>query len=68
VACIPVIDEASCLAHGDCEVLAPEVFRVEEVASVIGTAPFEQLLSIAQACPASAISLLDEATGEQLYP
>ena len=36
---IPVIDESACLAHSDCEVLAPDVFHVEDVASVIGTAP-----------------------------
>jgi ferredoxin len=68
MACIPVIDEASCLAHGDCEALAPDVFRVGDVATVIGTAPLEQLVSIAEACPSSAISLLDAQTGEQLYP
>jgi ferredoxin len=68
MACIPVIDDASCLAHGDCEALAPDVFRIEDVATVIGTAPLEQLVSIAEACPASAISVIDDATGEQLYP
>ncbi len=65
---IPVIDESACLAHSDCEVLAPDVFHVEDVASVIGTAPLEQLVSIAEACPASAISVIDQETGEQAYP
>jgi ferredoxin len=64
----PVIDESACLAHGDCEQLAPDVFRVEDVARVIGTAPLEQLVSIAEACPAGAISVIDEATGETVYP
>ena len=48
-----MIDEWACLAHGDCEELAPDVFRVEDVATVIGTAPAEQLISIAEACPAA---------------
>lgn len=68
MACIPVIDESACLAHGDCEALAPDVFRVDDVATVIGTAPREQLLAAAEACPAGAISVIDEETGEQLYP
>lgn len=65
---LPVIDESACLAHGDCEELAPNVFRVEDVATVIGTAPQEQLVSIAEACPASAISVIDTETGERIYP
>jgi ferredoxin len=65
---LPVIDESSCLAHGDCEELAPDVFRVEDVATIIGTAPREQLIEIGEACPASAISVIDTETGEQVYP
>lgn len=65
---LPVIDESACLAHGDCEELAPDVFRVEDLATVIGTAPREQLLAIAEACPASAISVIDDETGERIYP
>jgi ferredoxin len=68
MACIAVIDDSACLAHGDCEALAPDVFRVEDVAKVIGTAPRDRLLAVAEACPASAIAVLDEETGEQLYP
>ncbi len=34
---VPQIDEGVCLAHGDCAVVAPDVFRVDEVAEVIGT-------------------------------
>ncbi len=66
--CLPVIDESACLAHGDCEELAPDVFRVEDTATVIGAGPPEQLIPIAQACPASAIALIDQDTGEQIYP
>ena len=33
------IDETACAAHGDCEAIAPEVFRVGDTAVVIGTGP-----------------------------
>ena len=66
--CRPIIDEYSCLAHGDCEELAPQVFRVDDTATVIGCAPAEQLIAIAEACPASAIRVVDDATGAQIYP
>jgi ferredoxin len=62
------IDEAACAAHGDCEHVAPEVFRVDDVAVVIGTAPIDRLMEAADACPSTAIAVIDEATGEQLYP
>ena len=66
--CRAVIDESACLAHGDCQELAPHVFRVEEVATIVGTAPAEQLISIAEECPAGAISVVDGASGERIYP
>jgi len=43
------------------------VFRVDDVATVIGTAPLEQLLSIAESCPAAAISVIDTQSGERVY-
>jgi ferredoxin len=68
MAAIPVIDEGACIAHGECEELAPEAFRVEDAAVVIGTAPLERLIEIAESCPTSAIGVIDEETGERLYP
>jgi ferredoxin len=65
---VPVIDHAACLAHGDCEQLAPEVFRLGETAEVVGQAPVELLVKVASACPSGAISVIDDASGEQLYP
>ena len=65
---IPYIDEGGCAAHGDCVDIAPQVFRLDDVAVVIGTGPDELLLEAAQACPSVAIILTDEATGEQVYP
>ncbi len=68
MAYLPVIDQSACLAHGDCAELAPDVFRVEDVAIVIASAPPEQLVSVAESCPSSAISVIEETTGEQIYP
>ena len=45
------IDDGACAAHGDCVDLAPEVFVLEDVARVIGSAPDEILLAVAEACP-----------------
>jgi ferredoxin len=62
------IDEAACAAHGDCEHVAPEVFRVDDVAVVIGTAPPDRLVEAAASCPSTAIAVIDEETGQQIYP
>jgi ferredoxin len=62
------IDDDACAAHGDCEQVAPQVFRLEDVAVVIGTAPPDVLVDAAASCPSTAIALIDEQTGQQLYP
>ena len=62
------IDEAACAGHGDCEHVAPEVFRVDDIAVVIGTAPVDRLVEAASACPSAAIAVIDEDSGEQIYP
>jgi len=62
------IDEGACAAHGDCEAIAPEVFRLEEIAVVIGTGPEDLVLEAATACPAVAIRVTDRDTGKQIYP
>lgn len=62
------IDEHACAAHGDCVDIAPTAFALEDTAVVVGHAPYEQLLAAAQACPAVAITLVDEQTGKQLFP
>jgi ferredoxin len=62
------IDEAACAGHGDCEHVAPDVFRLDDVAVVIGTAPGNRLVEAASACPSAAITVIDEATGEPIYP
>ncbi len=62
------IDTRACAAHGDCVDTAPEVFALDDVATVIGTGPDELLLAAAEACPSAAITLIDAGTGEQIYP
>ena len=65
---IPSIDGPACAAHGDCAVVAPDIFRIEDIAVVVGTGPDELILEAAQACPSVAILVHDAATGEQVYP
>lgn len=65
---IPHIEESACAAHGDCEAIAPEVFRVDDVATVIGTGPDDLILRAAEACPSVAITITDSATGDTVYP
>jgi ferredoxin len=68
MAYLPVVDEGACSAHGDCEQVAPHVFRVDDVAVVTGTGTREEILAAAEACPSCAISVIDEQTGAQVYP
>ena len=65
---VPIIDPLACSAHGDCAVVAPEVFRVDDTAVVVGSGVARHVTAAAEACPAVAISVVDEATGRQLYP
>ena len=65
---VPVVDPLSCSAHGDCAVVAPAVFRVDDTAVVIASGPPDLVMAAAEACPAVAIAVVDEATGRQLYP
>jgi ferredoxin len=62
------IDEDACAAHGDCVDVAPEVFELGEIAEVIGTGPDTLLLAAAEACPSTAIRIIDRQTDEQIYP
>lgn len=65
---IPRVDPNECSAHGDCVEIAPEVFRLDDTAVVIGTGPEDLLIEAAEACPAVAISVVDSETGEPIYP
>ncbi len=65
---IPVVDPNECSAHGDCVEVAPQVFRLDDVAVVIGTGPPELIMEAAESCPAVAISIVDDESGETVYP
>ncbi len=65
---IPVVDPDECSAHGDCVEVAPQVFRLDDTAVVIGNGPYELILEAAEACPAVAISIVDEESGETVFP
>jgi ferredoxin len=62
------IDGSACAAHGDCEAIAPEIFRVEDVAVVIGGGADELMLEAARVCPAVAIRITEKDSGEQVFP
>jgi ferredoxin len=65
---LPVIDEAACAAHGDCAVVAPDVFVVEDVAVVVADGSPELVRAAAEACPSAAIELVDRETGARVFP
>lgn len=65
---LAVVDPDECSAHGDCVDIAPQVFRLDDTAVVIGTAPPELVLEAAEACPAVAITVVDDETGETVFP
>jgi len=54
------------LAHGDCEAVTPEAFRVDDIARLVGETTDERLRAAARACPAGAIVLYDADTGEEV--
>lgn len=65
---IASVDAGGCIAQGDCVEIAPEVFRLDDTSVVIGSGSEELLLEAAEACPTSAISVVDAETGEPIYP
>lgn len=64
----PHVDELACAAHGDCALIAPDVFTIEDVAVVTGEGTDDAILAAARACPAGAITVTDADTGDQVYP
>ena len=65
---LPKIDEDACAAHGDCVEIAPEVFALNDTAYVIGNGPPELIMEAAEACPSVAIIVIEEESGDQIYP
>ena len=64
----PIIDPNACSAHGDCVEIAPDVFRLDQTATVIGEGPEDLILEAAEVCPAVAISVRDTVSGETVFP
>jgi len=62
------IDESACAAHGDCVEIAPEVFILEDVARVVGDGPDELIIAAAEACPSTAIRIVDLESAQLVYP
>jgi ferredoxin len=62
------IDQEACAAHGDCVAIAPEIFELGDVATVIGDGPDELVRAAAESCPSMAIRLIDARSGDQVYP
>ncbi len=65
---IPLVDEFACAGHGDCALVAPGVFSVDDLAVVTGKGSDAEILAAARACPAGAITVIDNDTGQQTYP
>ncbi|HZP46109.1 MAG TPA: ferredoxin [Candidatus Binataceae bacterium] len=66
------VNKAKCIASEDCMQTAPGVFQMgdddkAEVYNQTG-APDNVILAAARACPAKAITVIDEETGAQLVP
>jgi ferredoxin len=63
---------AKCQSYGKCLALAPSVFAWDPARKVRladpGAAPDETLLKAAKLCPYRAIAIIDQATGETLFP
>jgi len=66
------ISTAKCRSFGKCIAVAPETFGFDAArkATIIGRPlpPDDVLLKAAKSCPYRAIAVLDEATGEQVFP
>jgi ferredoxin len=66
------VDKARCISSEDCVQTAPGVFQLDddgksEVYNQTG-APDNVIIAAARACPAKAITVIDEESGTQLFP
>jgi len=66
------VDKNKCIASGDCIETAPAVFALDEQgkSGVINPsgAPDKTIIAAARSCPVKAITVIDEDSGEQLFP
>ena len=66
------VNKTRCISSGDCVETAPAVFQLDadeksEVVNPSG-APEATILAAARSCPVKAITVVNEETGEQLFP
>jgi len=66
------VNKTRCISSGDCVETAPAVFQLDadEKSDVINPAgaPEATILAAARSCPVKAITVVNEETGEQLFP
>jgi ferredoxin len=66
------VNKAKCISSGDCVETAPKVFGFDDngKSEVINPSGSEDrvIVSAARSCPVKAITVIDEATGQQLFP
>jgi ferredoxin len=66
------VNKTRCISSGDCVETAPAVFQLDadEKSEVVnpGGAPEGTILAAARSCPVKAITVVNEETGEQLFP
>ena len=66
------ITKSKCRSFGKCMSVAPEVFASDDEKKVRaiegGSAPDETIAKAAKSCPYRVIALVDEDTGEQVFP
>lgn len=65
------VDRDLCTGIGNCEAVAPTVFKVDKTNKVVlldpGTVDDKTLMEAAESCPVDAIIIEDD-DGNQLYP
>ncbi len=61
------VDEETCVGMGQCELLEPDVFRVDDDTSIASAAdvavPADRATAVIEACPSGAISVRNEVDG-----
>jgi ferredoxin len=66
------VNKAKCIGSGDCVETAAKVFAFDEQgkSEVINPTGADDrvIVSAARSCPVKAITVIDETTGEQLFP
>ena len=66
------VNRARCIGSGDCTETAPAVFQLDgdsksEVVNPSGASD-QIIVTAARSCPVKAITVVDESSGEQLFP